>query len=878
MFLLKLIPRKALFLFFILPLVVCPLSGQTLQNKKVLTPDHYHLWNTIQIDKVSKSLKWISWNASYLNDRDTLFVKNLLNGRVLSFPSGSNSTFVEDDFFICQTDKNLRLLNLKSYKTQVYSNITRYVYSSPEHCLILLRKENEFSNTLLFKSLNNGTVKEIQNVSDFIISPTGKCIVYSISSSENVSSVHMYDLHLQSDLKVIESENGIGFSNFTWQNEGNAIAFFKRAYEKKIISLCFFNLKKNKITELTDNHIFNTLQIKSFHWDPFYKITISDNLERVFFSVKQNISENNSTPVPVEIWNGNDKWINPQNSKTGNFKDSPKIAVWEPESNICRQLSSDSLPKILLTGNFEYVLLYNPKDYEPQFDDEGPNDFYLMNLKTFEKTLLLKKQFDSRNSVIPSPGGRFIAYYKNNHWWIYDLTLKSHSNVTEKMGTSFTKKTRLSAETLTGSPGWSKDDKDFLIYDSYDVWTVKPDGSSFKKITLGAENKIVFRIAENSASKSLNYQYDKAKNQIYDLQESLIFKSHGEDEKTGYFQWFPNGTIKKIIYEDSLNEYLIYNAKEKKYIFLEQRFDMPPSIQLIDGNKKKTTIYASNKQHKKFFTGYSQLVYFQNSKKQNIKSVLIYPADYSPAKKYPMVVNIYEIQSMNLHQYYNPTLFNEGGFNPAVLSSEGYFVFMPDILLEEGNPGISAADCVTSATQKIIDLGLVNPAAIGLMGHSFGGYEASFIASQTNLFATVIPSGAITDLKRFYFTVNQRSGKPEWWRFQNLQWNMKKSPFEAPELYQSNSPINYVEKITVPILLWSGKEDAQVDVKQSIEFYLALRRLGKKNIMLLYPNENHAFSSYPAQKDITARILQWFDYFLKSKQGSEYQWIINGIQ
>ncbi|SHG38288.1 S9 family peptidase [Flavobacterium defluvii] len=876
MFLFNLIIRKIS--FFILQLVVCLSWGQTMQKKRLLTPDFYHLWSTLQLDKISENGEWISWKMSYSNGNDTLFLKNPLHNKILQFSFGTNSIFAGNDFFICQIGKNLELLNLKSYKKEFYPNIDKFEYSAPIHTLVFLKKKSELNNSLVIRSFNNGSVKEIQNVINFTISPCKRYITYSLSQSKNLCSVHIYDLRSQIDLKLAESEADTIFSDFTWQNDGNAIAFLQRSYNQKIISIYFFILKDKKMKKLEEKQASDSLYGKSFYWDPFYKIIISDDLKRVFFSVRDNKSNKNNTSSLVEIWNGNDKWIYPQDDKTGNFKDSPKIALWEPEKNICRQITSDSLPKILLTGNFNYALLYNPKDYEPQFEDEGPSDIYLMDLNTLEKSLLLKKQFGCRRSVIPSPNGKFIAYYKNNHWWIYDLYLKSHHNVTEKVGVSFTEKTRLSAESLCGSPGWSKDGKNFIIYDQYDIWIVKTDGSSFKKITSGRDAKIVFRITESSATKILNYQYDKSKNQIYDLEKPLILQAHGEDEKTGYFQWFPNNKVKKIIYEASLIKDLKSNFKGESIVFLEQKFNMPPKLQLVNGNKKKSTVYSSNNHHEKFLLGNSKLIYYQNSKKQNIKSVLIYPANYNHSKKYPMIVNIYEIQSMNLHKYFNPTLFNEGGFNPSILSSEGYFVLLPDIILEQGNPGISALDCVTSATQKIIDMGLVDPASIGLMGHSFGGFETAFIATQTNLFAAVVPSGAITNLKNFYFTVNLKSGKPESWRFQSLQWNMRKSPFEEPDLYVRNSPIDHIEKIKVPTLLWSGKEDAQVDVKQSIEFYLALRRLGKKSIMLLYPNENHSFSSESAQKDISIRILQWFDYFLKKKQGKEYLWISDGIK
>lgn len=143
------------------------------------------------------------------------------------------------------------------------------------------------------------------------------------------------------------------------------------------------------------------------------------------------------------------------------------------------------------------------------------------------------------------------------------------------------------------------------------------------------------------------------------------------------------------------------------------------------------------------------------------------------------------------------------------------------------------------------------------------------------MFAAVVASGAITDLNSFYYTVGQQSGKPNMWRFKTYQWNMDKAPYEIPTQYDQNSPIRFADKVQTPVLLWTGKDDQIVDPKQSIEFYLALRRASKKSIMLLYPKENHLLSIPENQKDITLKMMQWFDYFLKDDISTN--WIKEGI-
>jgi dipeptidyl aminopeptidase/acylaminoacyl peptidase len=159
------------------------------------------------------------------------------------------------------------------------------------------------------------------------------------------------------------------------------------------------------------------------------------------------------------------------------------------------------------------------------------------------------------------------------------------------------------------------------------------------------------------------------------------------------------------------------------------------------------------------------------------------------------------------------------------------------------------------------------------VGHSFGGYECSFTITQSQLFSAAIASGAITDLNSYYHTLNQDTGQPDVWRFESEEWNMKGPPFENQQGYLSNSPITHVNNIQTPLLLWTGKEDWQVDSRQSTEFYVSLRRLGKKGIMLLYPNEGHLLIKPENRKDVTQKTMEWFDYFLKGKKG--VKWIEN---
>jgi dipeptidyl aminopeptidase/acylaminoacyl peptidase len=112
------------------------------------------------------------------------------------------------------------------------------------------------------------------------------------------------------------------------------------------------------------------------------------------------------------------------------------------------------------------------------------------------------------------------------------------------------------------------------------------------------------------------------------------------------------------------------------------------------------------------------------------------------------------------------------------------------------------------------------------------------------------------------------------WRFESQQYRMGRSLFEGKENYLGNDPLLNAHKVRTPLLLWSGKEDRVVPYTQSVSFYLALRRIKKPAVMIIYPKEDHNLKKRGNQADLSIRMMEWFDYFLKDKKASA--WISEG--
>lgn len=866
-----------LILLFILPLLACPLWGQ-LRQKKELKQEDYSLWSELHFDKMSPNAKWISYRLSYQSGLDTLIVKSTTDKKSYPFPLGDQSTFIDKNWFACLIDNNLKVLNLTSGKQQTINRVKRYEYSSISNKLLILVEAMQDESMLIIQSPEGNILKKIQGVTDFSVSPSRKEVIYTTSVS-NKNAVGILNLQKADHTTWLVLNNKNRFYNFSWQKKGEAVAFFEKidAFRNQN-SVYYYNLEFKKLGQLnpyTETEFPTNTNIVDHQT---YKLSISDDAQKVFFAIK---SKDNLQEIKeetrVEIWNGNDKWIYPMEQKWGQFQKYPKLALWLPMEHHFKPISTNELPKLMLTGNQEYAILSDPKQYEPQFEFEGPRDFYIMNLTTGVKDILLSKHSGAIYDLLPSPSGKYISYFRENNWWVYNIKSKTHLNVTKNIQTQFKGKVHLLAnETTYGNLGWSIDDQDIIVYDQYDLWAIKPDGTAFRRLTAGRELQISFRLADVLNKSNIIMNYDGRITATIDLNKNIFLRANGNDGQIGFFQWKMDSGEKVIVYGHSYLDQFSTNTKKQVFLYKEQKFDRPPRIMFKKSASIEKTIFQSNPQQTKYNWGKAELINYQNSKKLNLKGVLFYPAAYDSLKKYPMIVHIYEKQSQELHRYVNPTWQTEAGFNTTVFTSQGYFVFYPDIVHETENPGISAADCVIAATSKIIESGMVNPDKIGLIGHSFGGYETAFIITQTGLFKTAVAGAPVTDLHSFYHTVGWDNGRPEMWRFQSEQWKMGKSPYENPQPYHRNSTIVWADKIKTPLLLWTGKKDQQVDWHQSIELYLTMRRLQKENILLLYPQEGHSILNQKNQQDLFEKIQQWFAYYLKDEQPPP--WISQGIK
>ena len=258
-----------------------------------------------------------------------------------------------------------------------------------------------------------------------------------------------------------------------------------------------------------------------------------------------------------------------------------------------------------------------------------------------------------------------------------------------------------------------------------------------------------------------------------------------------------------------------------------------------------------------------------------LQGTLTLPAGYEKGKKYPMIVYQYEIMS-NTHHTFSQAVYH---YRPqmSTYASNGYIVMQPDVVYEIGKPGTSPLNCVLAATKKVIELGYADPKHIDLQGHSWGGYQSSFIVTQTDIFAAVVTGAPLTDYISMNNLLYKQSGSLNSAFLETGQGRMGENvtPYNSRELRVSQSPIERVRNIKTPFLILQGTADGAVDWNEGLEFFNAARRNGKQVIFLSYPNEPHHLAIKENQKDFQIRMKQYFDHYLMDKPAPK--WMTDGL-
>jgi dipeptidyl aminopeptidase/acylaminoacyl peptidase len=178
--------------------------------------------------------------------------------------------------------------------------------------------------------------------------------------------------------------------------------------------------------------------------------------------------------------------------------------------------------------------------------------------------------------------------------------------------------------------------------------------------------------------------------------------------------------------------------------------------------------------------------------------------------------------------------------------------------------------------QELVDMGVADPDGIALHGHSWSGYQAAHVITQTDIFACAVAGAPVSNMVSAYGGIRWGSGLSRQFQYEKSQSRLGASLWERRDLYIENSPVFFADRIETPLLIQFGDEDEAVPWTQGIELYMAMRRLDKPAVMLQYRGEPHHLKQYPNKLDYSLRMKAFIDHFTKGAPAPE--WWTEGVE
>lgn len=858
---------QKMFLLIILSSCVCHSAITVdLTGKKLYNPELDTLWSRdTYILCLSNDGNWVVFKEDYDIKKDVITLMNTADSVYFRLSDGEHLNFSNDNkwFGYISSDKDLMLYNLEDHTIKARQDISSYNFNYAGDHIAAVRMNQDAAKSLLIAGLKDNAVFEMKGICEYKWHPRRDLIAVSLTDSSS-SQIILYNVSTHRQNVLCKNEKS-SYSGLLWSDTGNSLLFFEQSGDKNQLHFYSLNDTVRSLSDASLEKMFpnSTLSNRT--------LSISDDGKTVFFyrEIKGYRIKEQNFP---EIWDTDDPWIYPRMKAYNKNERSFLLTAWDTRSGRLYGIADEETPTVQFNPDFQHALVYNKLVYEPQYKQYEDVDLYLKDFDTGKKLLIVQKQYTYPGFITFSPKGRYVAYFRDSDWWVYDSESKQNINLVGsfRIGFQDQEDSPKTDKEPYGNPGWTEDEKYIILYDRYDIWLITPDGKHRQKVTNGREQRIRYRISRYAKRNDQNY-VDLLTNNSgigFNLKQVIILEMEGDDLQTGYAIWKYGSDLETLIYGPWKTDLVLMSGDQGRIVFKKCRFNEPPAIFALNlANNETRLLYQSNKKLLDYDLGRDELVKFGSGNKGSLKGVIIYPADFDPERKYPMIVCIYEKNSNVVNSFAPPSEYEYSGFNILKYVTNGYFVLLPDIEYSIRNPGISSLKSVTGLVRKVLRYEYIDKSRIGLIGHSFGGYEAAFIATQTGIFRTVVAGATVTDLISWYHDIQGNGWDTEqMWRLENHQFRMGGSFYDLKKQYYRNSPLHYVEKLDVPLLLWAGKEDYNINWYQSIYMFMAMKRLKKEGKLLLFNSEGHNLINPDNQEKLSEEVFNWFNHYLKEER------------
>jgi len=790
-----------------------------------------------------------------------------------------------------RTRNGLALLNTQTGNIKTIDDVSRFEFTNNGKYLLRIHFEPKTKRTweggtdLVIHHLTDGTEQRIPFVKAFQVDSTSQWLVYTYADSLKLNGIFALDLNSPEKQAIVLDTLTEGHFNLpSWHNKSLRAAWVsaKQGVDKKAgpASLKLWHAGKPEITTLSQGEVASKWQIgmdSNPRWTtdgnrmflglkPWSLVTAPDTSKKAFDLFDMDVLLDKKE---LDVWHWDDPTISTQQKVQYRSEQTRTwMAVYHLQSQMLIPLADEELKTVQFAENAQFTIGLDQNPYAKLTTWDGAyNDIYRVNLNNGSRFKLLTQH---SGGIFLSPGGKWSVFYSDKKWHLMEMSTGEITEVSSATGATFFDE---SSDTPSppgayGFAGWVDHENAFRVYDKNDIWefnTLNP--STFRNITQGHGSKrnIQFRIQDLGgpavASRSSS--------------DTLVLVAYDHNRKSqSYYRLDPKtGSLTALIDENKRINFVSRIKSTGQIVYSRQTTNEYPDVWLADkdfkGGKKLTDF---GKQLDSFLIGTSELVKWTDLNGNPLEGVLIKPGNYEPGKRYPVIVYYYELSNQRLHEFNQTVVNHRPSFN--FYSSNGYAIFLPDVTYETGIPGYSATRSLVPGVQKIIDMGIADPKAVGLHGHSWSGYQTLHVIAQTDIFACAVAGAPVSNMISAYSGIRWGTGVARQFQYERGQSRIGGSLWDYPLRYIENSPVFYADRIKTPLLIQHGDADEAVPWYQSIEMYLAMRRLGKESVFLQYRGEPHHLQKYANKLDYSIKMKEYFDHYLKGIPAAS--WITDG--
>lgn len=736
---------------------------------------------------------------------------------------------------------------------------------------------------LVLRNLATGNIKIFKLVSDYFFDKEGNSLLLKTTKAPKDSNSKPYVIihHLQNEKNDTILSKFNDAVNFTCDETGSQWAFVaeRDSSEKasqKFYKLWYFKNGADSATLLAHKKTRGIRQ--GYTISEYANLRFSKNGEKLFFGTAPVQPPKDTALVDFEtarldVWHYNDDYIQPQQLKQLRQElRRSYLAVAYPQQNIITQLGYDDAENIIIVdeGNANWVLAQTTKDGRVAASWEGRSKTtaYIIDTKTGNRKLV---QSHATTAFRASPKGKFVYWFNPllKNYFIYNVSSGVITNITKYITQPLydIENDVPDFAPPMGTPEWLANDESLLVNGFYDIFKVSTTGA-FKPVNLtvtGALKKLQFDVVMLDDDK-----------RFFENTDTVLLTAQNRFNKSWslYTKTLNNNEPPKLMVTVDKSFTNILKAKNANS-FLVQQSNIQSS-ELFSGHTLDHLTQLTNiaQQQQPYIWPTAELVRWKMFDGKMSEGILYKPNNFDPHKKYPVIFYFYERNANKIYSYKAPAP-SASVINIPWFVSNGYLVFDPNIYYKKGEPGQSAYNSVVSAAKYLSRFSWIDSARMGLQGQSWGGYQTAYLVTRTNIFKAASAGAPVSNMTSAYGGIRWGSGLVRQFQYEKTQSRIGATLWERPDLYIKNSPLFNAPKINTPLLIMHNDADGAVPWYQGIEMFAALRRLGKKVWLLQYNGEDHNLVERRNRKDLSVRLGQFFDHYLKGAKAPE--WMLHGV-